>query len=1228
MSSKKFGKIFIILPILCGFLYFTFLININQFYGNLYQTDLNNDQTNNEFVDLELINYLKIATNEPNGNPLLVHQYTNITEVYTSIESAENFSYVLYDDWVSQNTTILYEGVTQKRNIVNNSEFNSDDSGWDFKTNCDLTKYPWQSSRGFPIADGCTGINGGNAARSAGDYGYLEQIVTLSNEIYRDDIATFSCHYFFDVPTNINATLYMSVFVGNKEINQTVNTLGVAVDTWQLMSLNYDPTTYGQILPGNVTVRVGIIVNENSGPERVQLYLDNIKYEIWTESNENGILRTFDFQFLQNHTYYNTTYGEGYAFIDTERAPDADNIIEFTVFSNISRVSEFKIDKLTIISHAIKKFNTTISSKIGSLYSLGENISWQVEFSLIIPTNYYCWLFIEKPVDWEFIHAIDSFSEDKIGFCPGNSIGSSLMEIPLGHVSGGLWTLEAISQNYITTGNTALWDKTNISKFTFGDIFQINMTLNDTVSLPNTKVNATTYFPNGTIYIQESQTPSSYNVKFGNYTVGKNMSIGTYRVELIWTNNQSYLTRNQIGYLELSFSVWHHTNLTAVESYIEKIAGDPFLIKVKYTDYDLNTSISFASITYNSTFGQSGSMFYLGSGIYFLDLDTSGLELGDYYFSFNATKSFYENQTAVNLIHLKIIAQPLKLEMPKKTINAMGNNFAVCQVNVSGAVSGTLIWPANISTNWPNPYIVTDHNNGTFTLNFSTWNLPTQGTIETFSISVFASKNFYGNTTGLIAMTIYPIETIIGMNKSIFVVDLGESVDIKVNYTVEGSEFLILGANCSVNWPSLCSITSDDQGFVVCIDTDNLSIDTYTAIIKLEKPGFETAYKSITVIINRIDIEVNTINFQNSLEAFLGEIVTIQVNLTEVRNDIYIENASIFYSWEFGLGYFDYISNGIYELKLKLPETVEGNYRMNLIILKEHSIYKTKEFSFIISIRAIEQPNYVIWFIIFGLLIGISILGSISLRTYVILPLKRKKEGELLAKTQSYKDVINIDALVLSDRVGGLEIYSKSYYFAQEHQNQLLSGFIQAITMVSNEIVGKETREKITIKPKHPKGIEKIVELDFKHFNFFISDYKDIRLIFLLKEKASERFKEQTAKLSMEIELQFSDQLADWDGDLEEFSNRLPPLLDQYLLLHYKGQFKLNKIKYINQIKDQGNLSKMELRLLNVVISMTQDKEEFYLEDVVKSVYEKNKDKVIKALELLIEEGIIIYSKP
>jgi hypothetical protein len=222
---------------------------------------------------------------------------------------------------------------------------------------------------------------------------------------------------------------------------------------------------------------------------------------------------------------------------------------------------------------------------------------------------------------------------------------------------------------------------------------------------------------------------------------------------------------------------------------------------------------------------------------------------------------------------------------------------------------------------------------------------------------------------------------------------------------------------------------------------------------------------------------------------------------------------------------------------------------------------------------------------------------------------------------------MNIEAIVISNRQSGLHMYSKSYYLIKDHQNELLSGFIQAITLISNEIVGKERLEEIKVESDKIKGVEKIIELDFKHFNFFISDYKDLRIIFILKEKASERFKTKIAGFLASLDKRFPNKFKNWNGEVNELAKVLPTLINKHFQLYFREQFKINPDIDKDLIVKEEELNKMAARLFNVIISMTRNREDFYLEEALEMVHEKNKDKLIEALEQLIDKDILIPSK-
>ncbi len=1511
------------------------LISITNFTHDL-------DESSSFKADTE---QLKASSSPVNGKSLMVNQYANISKsIAGSTSFPQNVSFNLAPGWTSKNTTINYEGVAQKKDWVTNGTFDStlDMSAWTYYESGDY----WQGS-GFK--SNAAWIKS-QSQMGEGDIAYFEQNISIPEEFDSGE-AKFSADVKMAFSTGrFNGCLFISLTIENIEINNTAYAETMNIGDFIPLGITYDPTTYGHILPNTATLRFGVYgYSDDTYSSWQDFYFDNIKYEPWTKPNISNIIIVNDNEFNQNYTYISTDYGEGYSFIDVERYRSVSDSIIFTIYQNLSDVIDFKIESFYISSAAIKMFNTSILGTPGSLYTLGANITWQVDFSITsIPDGYTSWIEIEKPSDWVFIHVIDGFEAEQIGSCTGTEFGSNRLKIPSSILTYGLYKLEAISDNYIAEGNMALWNQfqfVNASKFTYGSIFQVIITLDNSVTLPNTKINTTIYFPNNTIFLQKSETPSFHNIKIGNYTIGKNMSIGKYRVEVVWTDNQSYLEREKIGYLELAFSIWHHTNLTAVDTDFEKIKGDPLLLKIKYSDYDINESIHFADVTYNSTFGTSGTMAYFGSGEYFVDVDTSSLSLGDYYFSFNASEVFYENQTKINLIHLKIVAEPLALEVPHTALEGTANSIISCKINTTGAIGGTKVFPANISTDWFNPYNITDHNNGTYTLDFSTEDIPTSGFLESFNIEIFANKTYYGSTNEFITLLVHPLSTVASVNNSLVSINSNEIVNLKVNYTIEGSSDLIMDSNCSVEWQGSSLITPVSDGFNIQLITIGLPVDYYTALIKLEKVGFEDAFESVTIIINeqdvnmtvsinsgvitentlidsyfqqtinvsvrayavidkeflsggtitlksnnyqknlteipstyfftavildgvnftsginnlflrfeqanytskifsfqlflstqdvnltvslnseelianslieshfqqeinisvrayaimdqeflsggtvtlisnmyqnnfteilstnysislildgvnfisginnffirfeqanyttnifpfqlfintqnvnltaqinnqevhegyllevsfnqefkiscrafadiegvflsggnitfvngdyevelvenadywfnqtilastsfftigpnyvyfrfqqhnytistfvfqvfvdQVEINVDTLDFEGLISGTPGESILIRLNLTEAGSLNYIDNATVFYSWNFGAGYFSYVGNGIYETEVSLPSGFEGNYNFEIIISKEGILYKTKEFAFIIDINPIEGPNFLIWIIIIGLVAVIGILGVLSLRSYVILPRRREREAELMSKIQVFKDTWNIRAVILIQRDSGLPVYSEEISMDKDQDSFLISGFIQAITAFSETFVEKEFKGAIKLATEY-EYLRTIIDLDFKFFQLLVCDYETVRVLLVLREEASELLKKQLYLLAVSINSQFSEELRAFSGNVNAISKELGDLLNQFLFLHYNRPFEVTPNRnYLDSVLESSEITKLERRLVNVISSMTKINKMFTLRAVIDLIEEKNEDLVLEALNSLILRKVII----
>jgi hypothetical protein len=403
--------------------------------------------------------------------------------------------------------------------------------------------------------------------------------------------------------------------------------------------------------------------------------------------------------------------------------------------------------------------------------------------------------------------------------------------------------------------------------------------------------------------------PASQTVVFGNYSVDQNMDVGVYEVLLEWTNNLSYIMRDKRGFKRFNFTIWHNTNLEAVNSYYETMAGGPLLVKVNFTDSDIDSYIDFASITYNTTYGAKGNLAYLGSGIYVIDLDTSLLALGDYYISFNASKDYYQYQEIRDLIRIQVVAEPLLLEVPRTIINADADCFIKVQINVTGFNTGIYYWPANVSSDWQNNYTIIDFSNGTWEFNISTFDLPTSGIPELYTITIFANKTGYGSTSESILLRINPIPTSAHVNQTIIQVVPNQNFHLVVNYTIESSGELIAGANISIGWPASYNYSSVSDGFLIFFNTSGLTVDYYPIYFELNRESYETAFVVVYVMIIPAETQLILLN-PEPIEIIRGDSLNISclyvsdsenlinstLNLIGDINGTFIWNDAEFYS--------------------------------------------------------------------------------------------------------------------------------------------------------------------------------------------------------------------------------------------------------------------------------------------------------------------------------------------
>jgi len=282
------------------------------------------------------------------------------------------------------------------------------------------------------------------------------------------------------------------------------------------------------------------------------------------------------------------------------------------------------------------------------------------------------------------------------------------------------------------------------------------------------------------------------------------------------------------------------------------------------------------------------------------------------------------------------------------------------------------------------------------------------------------------------------------------------------------------------------------------------------------------------------------------------------------------------------------------------------------------------EISYIEFIPEEDISTLLLWLFITALLVIIGILGSLSVRSYVFLPRQQRKKSYLILRTQKFKDIRNLQAIIAMHKPSGLPVYSQNYSSIMKGKNTLFSGFIQAVSIIGEEITKTDKKVSKTKRYKDKLDFHKVVELDLKQFYCLILDVEELRTVIILKSKSSKRLKEILVHFSFAVYVKISERLKNWNNDIHSLDETIQPLVYEHFDIYYKDPFKVNiqeseLIKY----KKKLNLSKSEFHIMNTIFLLLKEKSHFRLMDILERETDKHEDEVINALESLIEFKLI-----
>ncbi|MEJ2295185.1 MAG: hypothetical protein P8Y23_10500, partial [Candidatus Lokiarchaeota archaeon] len=163
------------------------------------------------------------------------------------------------------------------------------------------------------------------------------------------------------------------------------------------------------------------------------------------------------------------------------------------------------------------------------------------------------------------------------------------------------------------------------------------------------------------------------------------------------------------------------------------------------------------------------------------------------------------------------------------------------------------------------------------------------------------------------------------------------------------------------------------------------------------------------------------------------------------------------------------------------------------------------------------DPILIILLIALGGAIAGGTYGSFSV--YKIR--KTKKEQKRQHLIQNFKDLTNLEYIIVTDKISSLDLFSQSFK-KKSLDLTLVSGFLNAIRSFGIELTGSSEHSQV-------------IKLEYQDSKIIMTEYKQFRLIFIMKETPSNEFLDLLRLITIETDEKFGRFLENFDGDVSPF---------------------------------------------------------------------------------------------
>ncbi len=225
------------------------------------------------------------------------------------------------------------------------------------------------------------------------------------------------------------------------------------------------------------------------------------------------------------------------------------------------------------------------------------------------------------------------------------------------------------------------------------------------------------------------------------------------------------------------------------------------------------------------------------------------------------------------------------------------------------------------------------------------------------------------------------------------------------------------------------------------------------------------------------------------------------------------------------------------------------------------------------QIFVITLPFEIDWFLVVSVGIVIGLTSAVSASSYMLIKKSRKKSAA--RKEAIYNrclDILNLNYLLIIEKQSSLNIYDQ-VFTDKKLNTTLISGFLEAIRTFGLDITGSD---------EHSQTIK----LEYKNSKIIMSDFKNFRIIFIMKDLPSQQFFGSIEALSYEIEEKYGTHLKEFKGNLQPFKN-----MEDLIKKHFGTSF-LYPLKVVGTGKTK--ISSTEKAMIGrAMISMKKNKSKY-----------------------------------